>query len=809
MSQLLCTSTDYYLMKPLFTILLAFFLGSSLTLLAQTPGTISGTVTMVDGSPLASASVSIVGTIRATLTDEKGNYTFYNLTPGSYTIKIQVLGAPEKTLPVQVLTGQTALVNYQLPKENVQALQEVTVSGNTNKFSKKESIYIARLPLKNIENPQVYNSVPKELVQEQMAVDLGSISKNVPGAGIPNIANQGRVTFMSRGFETEPNARNGVAGADFSSIDPVSIERVEAIKGPSATLFGTSISSSYGGLYNRVTKKPYNGYGGEVGYTGGSWNFNRLTLDLNTPVNADKTALFRIDAATTFQKSFQDNGFTNNISVAPSFSYQITDKLSLLLDVEFGQEKGTSVVRFNPYTGGTNVRTLSMNTLGFPYNRTFLSNDLPYQTQMLNFFGQLNYKISSSWTSQTVFSRARSTIDGYITALVGRSDTTIRPQVIVGNTSFIATDLQQNFMGDFKIGSHRNRVVIGLDYYNNSNSFDRVTVNYNQTISFLHPPSTYRISRFKVDSLSSTSAGTLRKENNGDDTYAAYASDVFNITDRLLAMASLRVDRYQYNGVYNISTGVTAGGLGANGVQTGPYGQTALSQKMGLVYEAIPDRLSLFGNYMNGFFNKSGVFADGSQFKPEHANQLEFGVKGDVLDHRLVGTISYYDIRVVDMIRPDPNNSLYSIQDGTRLSEGFEVDLTANPFQGFNVVAGYAYNNSKLTQSDPTTNGLRPALSGAPNMVNFWLSYRLSNGDLKGLGAGFGGNYGSSSYNINTTTLKVIVPEYTIFDATVFYDQPKFRIGFKVDNLTSERAWNLRLTPQNPARFLGSMILKF
>jgi len=35
---------------------------------------------------------------------------------------------------------------------------------------------------------------------------------------------------------------NGVAGAAFSMIDPGELERVEAIKGPSATLFGTNVS---------------------------------------------------------------------------------------------------------------------------------------------------------------------------------------------------------------------------------------------------------------------------------------------------------------------------------------------------------------------------------------------------------------------------------------------------------------------------------------------------------------------------------------------------------------------------------------
>ncbi|MFC0517709.1 TonB-dependent receptor domain-containing protein [Mucilaginibacter angelicae] len=794
-------------MKPLFSIILAFLFITPFTLYAQTTGNITGKVTLVDGQPLASGSVSIIELAKTTLTDEHGDYAFNNIAEGNYTIKVQVLGAAQKDIPVKVTAGQTVTVNYQLPKENVQALQEVTITTNTNKFSKKESVYIARLPLKNLENPQVYNSVSKELIQEQVAVDLGSISKNVPGAGIPMIANQGRVTFRSRGFETEPNARNGVAGAAFSFIDPVNLERIEAIKGPSATLFGTSISSSYGGLYNRVTKKPYNGFGGEVAYYGGSWNFNRIAWDVNTPVNADKTALFRLNGATSFQKSFQDLGFTNTISLAPSFSYQITDRLSLLLDVEFGQAKGTSVVRFNPFVGYKTPTTQSIADIGFPYNKTFLSNDLAYSTQMLNIFAQLNYKISEKWTSQTIISRSRSTINGYITALNGKSATTMSPQVIAGNTSFIATDLQQNFIGDFKIGNHRNRVVAGLDYYNNSNSFDRVTVNL-PAIDFINVPSTYRVSRFKIDSL--TSKGTLRKENNGDNTYAAYISDVFNVTDQLLVMASLRADRYQYGGVYNIATGVTAGGLGANGVQTGPYGQTAFSPKLGVVYELFKDKLSLFGNYMNGFFNKSGVFKDGSSFKPEHANQLEFGVKGDVFDHRLTGTISYYDIEVKDIIRPDPADPVnYSVQDGNQRSRGVEVDLTANPFAGLNIVAGYAYNDSKVTKGDSTTVGLRPGLSGSPHTVNFWVSYRIPTGNLRGLGAGFGGNYGNASFQTNTKTTKIIIPSYTLLDATLFYDQPKYRISFKVDNLTSEKAWSVRLTPQAPARFIGSMSLKF
>jgi hypothetical protein len=56
---------------------------------------------------------------------------------------------------------------------------------------------------------------------------------------------------------------------------------------------------------------------------------------------------------------------------------------------------------------------------------------------------------------------------------------------------------------------------------------------------------------------------------------------------------------------------------------------------------------------------------------------------------------------------------------------------------------------------------------------------------------------------------QVIIPAYTLLDVSIFYDQPKYRIGFKVDKLTSEKAWSVKLTPQAPVRFIGNMSLKF
>jgi iron complex outermembrane receptor protein len=162
------------------------------------------------------------------------------------------------------------------------------------------------------------------------------------------------------------------------------------------------------------------------------------------------------------------------------------------------------------------------------------------------------------------------------------------------------------------------------------------------------------------------------------------------------------------------------------GTTSGAYNQTALSPKFGAIYQVVKDRVSLFGNYLNGFTNETGANYSGQTFKPEQANQWEGGVKLNVFSGKLTGTFSYYDIQVKDVLRTDPAHPNFEIQNGTQLSKGVEAEVIATPFTGFDIVAGYAHNDSKYTDVDPTVDGLRPASSGPADMANLWLGYRFN-----------------------------------------------------------------------------------
>jgi iron complex outermembrane receptor protein len=793
----------YLCLISLFTLLF-----SGYQTLAQLTGSIKGHITTSDHQPAAYVSIILNDKTGATLTNTNGDFVFHKLKPGNYAITVSAVGLSSQHQTISLKAGEAVSVNFML-LENAEQLQEVNIKASkNNKFIVKQSTTVGKMPLTQLENPQVYTTVSKDLLTEQLVFTADDALRNAPGIQImwqsTGRSGDGGSYFNSRGFITQSKFRNGLAGIVSSSTDAANLEKIEIIKGPSATLFGSSLTS-YGGLVNRVTKKPYDTFGGEVAYSAGSYNFNRLSADINTPLDAAKKVLFRLNAAGNYQESFQDAGFSKSVFVAPSLSYQATSRLSFSFDAELSYGKGTgNQFFFFPY--GQTIAALGVNSadkLNIDYKKAYFSDDLTQNSRSSNFFGQAVYKISDQWTSQTNFSSSNSYSNGfgpYFYLLpnnsISREDQSTR------NSKNAITEVQQNFNGDFKIGKLRNRVVAGLDFLriNSQQIFYSAKLD---DISTIGTPSTYN--NFNKENLTdvynnTNSAGYPYYYIN--NTYSAYVSDALNITDNLIALAALRVDRFDNKGNYTPATGETSGA----------FKQTAFAPKFGLVFQPIKEVVSLFANYQNGFTNKSGTDFSGNAFKPEQANQIEGGVKLNAFGGKLSSTLSYYDIKVKDIVRADVAHPNFSIQNGTQLSKGFEAEVIANPFEGFNAVAGFSYNESKLIDADADVEGRRPATAASPYNANLWLSYRIPQGAVKGLGFGFGGNYASENHVVNSATIGVFnLPAYTVLNASAFYDYQKFRFGLKCDNLSNQKYWigYTTVNPQKLRNIIGSIAYKF
>lgn len=799
-------------------------------------GTIKGQVLTSERKVADFISINLKGTSTGTITNDHGEYEL-KVAPGTYTLVVSQIGAKKQELQVAVVGGQVTRVPLILLDISNQDLQEVTISsGRINKFSNKQSEYVTKMPLKNLEMAQVYSSVTKELLKDQQIYNLDDALKNAAGVTksfeATGRAGSGGSTFILRGFVTQSKLRNGLAGNITTTIDAANVERVEVLKGPSATLFGSTLTS-YGGLINRVTKKPFREMGGEIAYYGGSYGLNRITADFNTPVDSAGKLLFRVNAAYNSQNGFQENAYRKSFLFAPSISYQVNDKLSFQLDAEFNrlESAGSQFLYLYANTPIADFGVSSAADVPINYRSSFSNRDLVKQGQNANVFGQMNYQLSPEWKSQTNFSVTTSLSKGSspyyylipaakVRTITGGNATTypdglyLERMVWDPNGTDQNMEIQQNFTGDFKIAGLRNRLTVGLDYfYTNTditfNRFSNTTFASKPNdvfdfISITNPGNAYfNFNQNKVAAAyANFPAGTTLLTRSETSTYSAFAADVLNITDRFLALLSLRVDRFVNKGILNHATNVTSKG----------YAQTAYSPKFGLVYQLLPDRLSLFGNYQSGFTNKNGVDYAGDAYKPEHAFQYEGGVKFDLLEGKLSGNLSYYDIKVQDIVRTYDADPTQTIQNGTQKSKGIELEVIANPIAGLNIITGYGYNDSKYIRTNDNLNGLRPVSSGPAHIVNTWISYRLSYGVLSGLGFGVGGNYASKNYAVNTKLLgQFTLPSYKIYNAAVFYDQKRYRVGLKMNNIGNTKYWvgNSTMNPQMLREVIGNLIFKF
>lgn len=742
---------------------------------SQQPSNITGKITSADGQPAQNISVGLKGKAQITSTDIDGNYKLTKLKAGSYSLKITGVGIIGQEKNILLSEGETLEVNFVL-NESSEVLKEVTISGMTNKYAIKDSEYISRMPLKNLENPQVYNTVGKEIMLQQLVTDYKQALRNIPGGGIAfGGANNGFAYTILRGFWTGVRLRNGVASESYSGIDPSIVERSEALKGPSGTLYGNSVAS-FGGLINLVTKQPFEERKTTVDYTLGSFDLNRLTVDLNTPLNADRTVLFRINAAQHSEGSFMDWGSTRRYVLAPSLFYKISKKFDILLNAEISKSQLSNL----PLIDYTALGLRNITQLPIKYKQSTGSADPTFSGGGTHVFLKASYQLSAKWKSTTIAAMTSNSVDELvITRSIFKS-----PSIIERTTSSIPfTDntyqLQQFFNGNFSIRGIENKFVLGLDLYTRKGVDNNyLGQQYTDSIDINKPYSPVLLEKIKMV------RATLKKEYQISQTsvYAAYASNVTKITDQFSILLGLRVDRLDNKGV-SVSRADFEGG----------YKQTAFSPKFGAVYQILKDELSAFASLTNSFENNAPVRQPNATIfrpKPTSGNQYECGIKTDLFENRLTATVSYFNVDISNAIRSSQQG--FSFQDAKQTSKGFEIDLSASPIGGMNLTASYGHNKNVYHNLDANGKNVITRNYLPADYANFWITYKIADGAFKNLGMGAGTNYVGE---LNKYTTDPKTDAYFLTDGTLFYEGQKIRVGFKVNNIANNRIWGINSNP--------------
>ena len=201
----------------------------------------------------------------------------------------------------------------------------------------------------------------------------------------------------------------------------------------------------------------------------------------------------------------------------------------------------------------------------------------------------------------------------------------------------------------------------------------------------------------------------------------------------------------------------------------------------------------------------------GNALAPSVIDQFEVGVKNDFFSGALIANVTAYQIVnsnlaqtalfQADGITPNTASNVRELT-GETTSKGVEVDLMTKPVKGFNIVAGYSYNDMRYTEvNGNTVNGnklgdrLRYNPAHTANASVFYTFSRESK--LKGFYLGAGAFYigdrlaGRNPTNSPTNTNKLMpLPNYTTVDVNAGYALNSYAVRLKVSNLFDKLSYN-------------------
>lgn len=612
-------------------------------------------------------------------------------------------------------------------------------------------------PLRDI--PQTINVVGQEAIQDQRALSVQDVLKNVPGVGFSSGDGQ-RDQVSIRGFTAIADQFvDGLRDDALYFRDLSNIERVEIIKGPASVLYGRGSS---GGLINRVRKIPGDTHMTVIGNYG-SWDDRRGEIDLGL---ADSSGLVagRLTGAIEKADSYRDQQFLDRKAIAPSVLFKPKPGVSLLLQADYLDDErvtdfGIPAYHGRPvdvdpstYYGAANARDVDTSRSKVWSLGGVLSVDVGPKTKLRNALRYYDYQLRRNNT------------------LVGSVNETARTATL--NRSNVRRDEhgwfnQTELSHDASLGGMRHQLLIGVEAGRQTKGQYFATRNGVATVDLFNPV---------LPTLPLLVGVAPQTDNTGYfNTLGIYAQDLASLGEHVKALVGLRWDRFEQRTKPNIASQPTLSRT-----------DRKVSPRVGLVWQP-DDRQSYYASWSRSFQPSGESFplaANNTDIEPERTVNYEAGAKYDLFNKMLSATISVFRLQRDGIKTTDPVTRLL-IPIGTQRTDGVELSATADLTDGWAAVAGYAYLDAKITKSVGVDSGqpiqgkratITPKHSG-----NLWVTKRF--GDRFGFGAG--ANYvGNRFANPGNT---VTLPSYFTADAMAWYRVGDVRMQVNGYNLFNRR----------------------
>ena len=234
-------------MKLRLNIILFFFLLTSFNLFCQ-HNSLSGKI-YSNGEVLPYVNIYLKDYTLGTASDSEGYYEIKNIPNGNHTVIISSIGYKTKSINIFFNNNQITR-DFSLASDN--SLDEVVISGTLRPVSKSNSpvpveVYSETFFRKN-PTPSIFESL------QNVNGVRPQLNCNVCNTGDIHINGlEGPYAFVLIDGMPIVSGLSTVYG--LTGIPQALIERVEIVKGPASTLYG---SEAVGGILNVITKKPIN-----------------------------------------------------------------------------------------------------------------------------------------------------------------------------------------------------------------------------------------------------------------------------------------------------------------------------------------------------------------------------------------------------------------------------------------------------------------------------------------------------------------------------------------------------------------------
>ncbi|MCY3789480.1 MAG: TonB-dependent receptor [Gemmatimonadetes bacterium] len=226
-------------------------------------GIIRGTVTDgEDATPLPSANLNLVGTMRGTMTGDDGTF-FLAVPPGSYTLQATFIGYQAAKQSVEVAAGEMATVDFSLNASPVALGEEFVVVGSRTVRTAIET----PAPVDVISELEIRQSGQTEINQtlRQLAPSFNAshqtISDGTDHINPASLRGLGpdQVLVLINGKRRHSSALvhvngtfgRGTVGVDLNAIPKAAVERIEILRDGAAAQYG---SDAIAGVINIVLK---------------------------------------------------------------------------------------------------------------------------------------------------------------------------------------------------------------------------------------------------------------------------------------------------------------------------------------------------------------------------------------------------------------------------------------------------------------------------------------------------------------------------------------------------------------------------